>query len=131
MTRAHAHGLHDTGLTSAALEDAYDAVVITTADLAAPGPTIVYVNQAFQDQTGYGPDEVLGHSPRLLQGPKTDRHVLDELRAALERGEKWAGRAINYRKDGSEFLLEWRIAPVHGDDGKVTHFISFQREVKS
>ena len=91
-------GLHDWNLASDALEDAYDAVVITTAELDPPGPVIVYVNRAFSELTGYACDEVLGNTPRMLQGPQTDRRVLDALRAALAAGEKWAGKAVNYRK---------------------------------
>lgn len=122
-------GLHDWNLAADALEEAYDAVVITTAQLEAPGPVIVYANRAFEELTGYAPAAVLGETPRILQGPRTDRRVLDELRSALEQGKKWMGRAVNYRKDGSSFLLEWRIAPVHDRAGRLTHFISFQREV--
>lgn len=103
-------------------------MVITTADLEPPGPVIVYVNRAFETLTGYSPDEALGDSPRMLQGKDTDRKVLDALRASLAAGRRWQGEAINYRKDGSAFLLEWRIAPVRDDIGRITHWISFQRE---
>ena len=123
-----AAGLHDWNLAADALEDAYDAVVITNAELDAPGPTIVYVNRAFEALTGYSADEALGNTPRMLQGPLTDRKVLDELKAALSSGAKWSGQAVNYRKDGSTFLLEWRIAPVRDDAGRITHFVSFQRD---
>jgi PAS domain S-box-containing protein len=124
-------GLHDWSLTSAALEEAYDAVVITTADLAPPGPVIVYVNRAFAELTGYSANEVLGNNPRLLQGRDTDRTVLDALRESLSAGRRWEGRAINYRKDGTAFLLEWRIAPVRDAFGRITHWVSFQREIVS
>ena len=124
-------GLHDWSLTSAALEEAYDAVVITTADLAPPGPVIVYVNRAFEELTGYSADEVLGNTPRLLQGRDTDRRVLDALRESLAAGRRWEGKAINYRKDGSAFLLEWRIAPVRDTFGRITHWVAFQREIVS
>ena len=131
MSRQNAPRLHDWHLASDALNDAYDAVVITTAELEPPGPTIVYVNRAFEALTGYSAAEALGNSPRMLQGPLTDRKVLDALRAALSAGEKWAGKAINYRKDGSTFLLEWRIAPVRDELGHLLHFIAFQRDAGS
>jgi PAS domain S-box-containing protein len=128
MSTPRPHGLEDTHLTTAALEDAYDAVVITTRQLNLPGPSIVYVNRAFVELTGYSVEEALGNTPRMLQGPATDRRVLDDLRAALEQGLKWRGQAINYRKDGSTFLLEWRVAPVRDPDDHITHWISFQHE---
>lgn len=131
MSPPKAAGLHDWNLAANALEDAYDAVVVTTAQLEPPGPTIVYVNRAFEALTGYSPAEALGNTPRMLQGPLTDRAVLDSLRAALSAGEKWTGTAINYRKDGSTFLLEWRIAPVRDDQGHLTHFVAFQRDAST
>jgi PAS domain S-box-containing protein len=112
-----------------ALEHAYDAVVITTPELDPPGPEILYVNAAFTGMTGYEAAEVIGQTPRILQGPKTSRGVLDRLRMQLERGESFAGRAVNYRKDGSEFWLEWRIAPVFDEHHHVLHFVSLQRDV--
>lgn len=115
-------------LLEAALEHVGDSIVITDAQLDAPGPHIVYVNQAFCAMTGYAADEVLGCSPRILQGPKTDRAVLDRLRASLEAGEPFAGEAVNYRKDGTPFVLEWNIRPIRDASGTVTHWVSAQRD---
>jgi PAS domain S-box-containing protein len=112
-----------------AVEHAYDAVVITTADLDVPGPRILYVNRAFTTMTGYRPEEVVGRTPRILQGPKTSRRVLDRLRRELDRGKSFRGRAVNYRKNGSEFWLEWRVAPVWDHVGRITHFVAVQRDV--
>ena len=78
-----------------------DSVLITTADLKLPGPTIVYVNPAFCKKTGYRPVEVIGKSPRILQGPATERKVIDRLRENLKNDEDFHGSTINYRKNGS------------------------------
>lgn len=116
-------------LLKAALEQANDAIVITTAELDLPGPQIVYVNAAFSELTGYSPAELLGQTPRILQGPETDRTELDCARAALMRGEAYRGELINYRKDGSSYIMEWRIAPVRAADGTLTHWVSIQRDI--
>src|SRR5262249_38235712 len=94
-----------------------------------PGPQIVYVNPAFTKMTGYSPDEVIGETPRILQGPKTNRAVLDRLRKDCEEGRVFFGETVNYRKDGSEFNLEWSVGPVRNEQGQVTNFIATQREV--
>lgn len=116
-------------LLERALHDAFDAVVITTPELDPPGPTIVYVNRGFEQMTQYSAQEVLGSTPRILQGPRTDRRVLDALRQSLRDGQRFHGEAVNYRKDGSQFLLEWRITGIRDQDGRITHWISFQREI--
>ena len=78
--------MQETELFAAALGQALDAVLITDADLTSPGPNILYANAAFCRLTGYSVEELVGRSPRLLQGPRTDRAVLDDLRLKLERG---------------------------------------------
>ncbi|AWN51407.1 HWE histidine kinase domain-containing protein [Methylobacterium sp. 17Sr1-1] len=119
----------DTRLLQAAVEASGEAVVITSADLDEPGPSIEYVNPAFTRMTGYGADEVLGRTPRLLQGSGTERAVLDRMRATLVAGEEFQGEAVNYRKDGSAYIVEWLITPVRDGDGRISHWVSVQRDV--
>ena len=115
-------------LLQSAIESAADSVLITDAELDEPGPRIVYVNRAFAKMTGYDRAEVLGQTPRILQGPRTDRAVLDRLRERLEHGEGFHGEAVNYRKDGSEFTMEWDIEPIRDAGGTITHWVSTQRD---
>ena len=112
-----------------AVEQAYNAVVITTADLDPPGPSIVYVNQAFRAMTGYTEEELLGATPRILQGPRTDREVMTRLRRQLAAGEDFTGTVINYRKDGTPYLVEWNITPVRDNSGTVAYYVSVQRDI--
>jgi len=116
-------------LVQAAIEQVGDSVVITDAQLDLPGPRILYVNPAFERMTGYDESEVIGKTPRLLQGPGTDRAVLDRVRAALEAGEPFHGQTVNYRKDRRPFHVEWHIAPIRNDRGTVMHWVSIQRDV--
>lgn len=106
-----------------------DAVIVTSAELDEPGPRIEYVNPGFTRMTGYTADEVIGRTPRMLQGPRTDRNVLLRLRAALEAGESFFGTSINYRKDGTEFTNEWLIAPFRDPEGRIVRWVSTQRDV--
>lgn len=115
-------------LAARAISHARESFVITDADLTAPGPRIVYVNPAFTTLTGYEPHEVYGLSPRILQGPRTDPAVLDRLRDQLRRGEPFEGEAINYRKGGQEFLMDWYIVPLRQGTGPITHFLGVQRD---
>lgn len=116
-------------LLLSAVQQSRDSIVITTAHLNPPGPEIVYVNPAFSDMTGYDTQEVLGKTPRILQGKDTDRALLDDLRHHLEVGEPFHGEAINYRKDGSEFYVEWNITPIRNVQQDITHFVAIQRNI--
>jgi PAS domain S-box-containing protein len=107
-----------------------DAVVITEvkgvtlADL-----EIVYVNQAFTHLTGYSLDEVLGRSPILLKGTKTNRGELNRIHAALKHQESLQTELVAYRKDGSEFWLALEMVPILNEQGTCTHWISVQRDM--
>jgi PAS domain S-box-containing protein len=109
---------------------ANDAVIITAiAPLAEPGPRIVYVNQAFTDLTGYTCEEVIGRSPRFLQGEKTDKVALKRIRDALQAKKPVQEELINYGKDGSEFWVEISITPIADAAGQYTHFVAIQRNI--
>ncbi len=111
------------------LESMTESVLVTTADLESPGPFILYVNPAFEQMTGWMKEEVLGKSPRILQGPKTEFSIFKDLRKKLERGEVWTGRTVNYRKDASEFHMEWSITGIKNEHGKIYQYLAVQKEV--
>ena len=113
----------------AAVQAVGEAIVITGADCKPPGPIIEYVNPGFTRMTGYAAEEVVGRCPRILQGPRTDRTTLDRLREALAEARAFHGEAINYRKDGTEYIVEWSITPVMDGDSKVARWIAVQRDV--
>lgn len=106
-----------------------DSIIITTKDLDAPGPYIIYVNPGFTRMTGYSSEDVIGKSPRILQGPKTDPSTLRRIRLSLDTGTVFFGQAINYRKDGSEFWNEWHIEPIKDHLGVVECYIAIQRDI--
>lgn len=110
-------------------DSAVEAVVITEADLDAPGPRIVYVNHAFCEMTGYSSSELIGKSPRILQGVGTDYDMLKRLRESLERGHSFQGETVNHRKDGRPYIVEWNIEPLRDAQGIITHFASTQRDL--
>ncbi len=116
-------------LLEAAIRNDYDSILITELDLDKPGPKIVYVNEGFEKMTGYKKEEVLGETPRILQGPKTDRATLDRLRESLIEGKAFFGQTVNYRKDGSEFINQWDIHPLVDEGGKITHWVSYQHDI--
>lgn len=106
-----------------------ESVVVTDTDLDEPGPRIVYVNHAFCQMTGYSKEESIGRSPRFLQGPQTDRSVLKDIRRALrDRRSIWS-ETYNYRKDGSPFMMRWKISPTFDENEQLIAFVALQRDV--
>ena len=116
-------------LLDVAVDQAKEAVLITSAQLDPPGPEILFVNPALCAMTGYSREEILHKTPRILQGPKSDRPMLLRLRDALSRGEPFSGETVNYHKDGAEYYVEWDITPIRAGSGEITHFLSIQRNV--
>jgi len=111
-----------------AADQSFESITVTrsTGD---DGPSkIIYVNDGFTKMTGYEPEDVMGETPGMLQGPKTDPDVLDRLDRKIHNGEVFHGETINYRKDGSEFVIEWKVAPVKAE-GDTTYYVAVQRDV--
>ncbi len=117
-------------LLESAVVNANDGVLITEAEpIDLPGPRIIYVNEAFTRMTGYTPSEVIGKTPRILQGPKTDRAQLRRIHQALQTWQSVRVELLNYRKDGSQFWVEFEIVPVADDTGWFTHWVAVQRDI--
>ncbi len=107
-----------------------DLVIITEAGpFNEPGPRIVFVNEAFEARTGYSRQEVLGRSPRLLQGPQTQRDRLAQIRSALEQWQPVRVDLINYRRDGEPFWVDLDISPVWDKSRRLTHWVAVGRDV--
>ncbi|WP_017316537.1 PAS domain S-box protein [Mastigocladopsis repens] len=107
-----------------------DALLITEAEpLDPPGSRIVYVNPAFTQMTGYTLEEVLGKTPRILQGEKTERVALEKIRTAMQNWQPVQVDLINYTKDGKEFWVEISLVPVKDETGWYTHWVAVQRDI--
>jgi PAS domain S-box-containing protein len=105
-------------------DNSFDSILMT--DASAQGK-ITYANKAFKKLTGYDPSEVIGKTPRILQGQGTDEKVIRRLAEALKAGKKFEGKAINYKKDGTPFIMFWRVVPVKSK-GQINAWVAIQRE---
>ncbi|WP_144185492.1 ATP-binding protein [Elioraea rosea] len=114
-------------LLEAAIAAAPTGLVIS--DARQPDCPIVFMNAAFTDITGYPPDEVLGRNCRFLQGKGTDPKAVARVRRAIAAARPVTVEMLNFRRDGTRFWNELRIAPVFGEGGVLTHFIGIQHDV--
>lgn len=117
-------------LLKSVVTNATDAVLITEAEpFDEPGPRIVFVNEAFTRMTGYTAEEAIGQTPRILQGPESDKKVLKELRQRLESWQPSQVELINYKKDGTPFWVSFSVVPVADHKGYYTHWIAIERDI--
>jgi len=114
-------------LLISALEDAREGVSII--DAQHPDLPLVYVNGGFESLTGYTSGEIIGKDYRVLQGTDTGQPEIAVMIAAIAKGAGCVVTLRNYRKDGSMFWGEFRIAPLHDAQGMLTHFIGILRDV--
>lgn len=117
----------DNGLVP--LRNIQDENASVTTEVDSEAIKIVFVNPAYTQMTGYSADEVIGHAPNLLQGPKSDPDTMKEARRLLAAGQSFHGETINYRKDGSEFDMAWHVAPIRNTGGGITHFVAILEDI--
>lgn len=114
-------------LQRAAVEATIEGIVIC--DATQPDYPMVYINPAFERMTGYSAKEVLGRNCRFLQREDRAQPGLEELRLALREQRTAEVTLRNYRRDGSLFWNDLRLAPVRDSQGRVTHFVGVQTDV--
>ena len=109
---------------SSALEQTADSVIITDAH-----GVIEYVNQSFEQVTGYSRDEALGQTPRLIKSDRQKPVFYAAMWKAILDGQVFNDVFINRRKDGSLYYEEKTITPLKEADGRITHFVSTGKDV--
>ena len=92
---------------------------------------IVFVNQSFEEITGYEASEVIGRSCKFLLGEDQEQESLLRLQEAIEKGGHYTEVVLNYRKDRSLFYNELTVYPVLENNGEITHFVWVLRDVTS
>lgn len=90
---------------------------------------IVRVNAAFSGLTGYAPEDVVGETPRILKSGQQPAAFYDGLWQTILAGQPWRGRLVNRKKNGEIYDVEQAISPVHGPDGRITHFLAIHEDI--
>lgn len=113
------------------VENTQDIVIVTEAgDINYPtGPRIVYVNHAFEVLTGYKTSDVIGETPRILQGDLTDKAATTRIHEALKAQQAITETLLNYDSNGRPYWIEMNIIPLKNKYGEVTHFAAIERDV--
>jgi diguanylate cyclase (GGDEF)-like protein/PAS domain S-box-containing protein len=111
-------------LLAGVFEEAMEGIIITDADA-----TMLHVNRAFAELTGYSRDELIGHNPRILQsGHQEPRFYRDMWSAVLETG-RWQGEIWDRRNDGELAIMQVVIRTAQNEAGNTKHYIGFFSDI--
>jgi len=112
-------------LQSVALEAAANAILITD-----PRGIIEWVNPAFTVSSGYTFAECVGKNPReLIRSGKHGKEFYQAMWETILAGRVWHGEVVNRRKDGSFYLEEMTITPLHDAQNQITHFVAIKQDI--
>ncbi len=104
-------------------------VGMSLTDPSLPDNPVVYVNDAWEQITGYESGEILGRNLRLLQGPETNPQSVQAVARAVENETSVTVELRNYRSDGSPFWNELTVAPIRNENGEIANYVAFQNDV--
>lgn len=113
-------------LSAHVLANMREAVLITDAN-----NTILSVNRAFTEITGYTPEEALGRNPSMLASGKHDQAFYQMLWQQLSLDGCWRGEIWDQRKNG-EIYPKWaEIRAVHSRDGTLTYYVAIFSDISA
>ena len=111
-------------IQSSAVRSSSEQVLITDTQ-----GRILYVNPAFETETGYTFDEVVGQTPRIQKSGKHGDDFYRKMWSTIMAGETWRGEITNRRKDGSHVVEEMTITPVKDEHGHPEQFIAIKGNI--
>ncbi|MGM0604145.1 MAG: PAS domain S-box protein [Halobacteriota archaeon] len=107
-----------------AVEHAGHGVIVTDRD-----GTIEYVNEAFEEMSGYSAAEAIGETPAMLKSGEHDRAFYQDLWGTIKYGNVWRGEIVNRRKDGSTYHIDQTIAPILAADDAPEGFVAINQDI--
>lgn len=108
------------------LDSVHEGVVVTRAGQDEP---IIYCNQAFEEMSGYPPEEIIGRNCRFLNERHREQPALVKVRDAIKAGNGIETVLLNSRKSGEEFWNNLSISPIRNKIGEVEYFAGIQADV--
>ncbi len=109
------------------IEQSTNSILITEASL--DEPKIVYANQSFLDMSGYDLNFLMGNTPKLFQGEKSNKDISKLIRDNLSKGESISFETINYKKDGDEYNVKINIFPIRDENGVIINYCAVQEDI--
>ena len=111
-------------LMSQVFESASEGVIITD-----PETTIVSVNAAFTQVTGYSEEEAIGQKASMLRSGRQDKTFYAHMWHEINHFGQWQGEIWNRKKDGNDYLEWLSIAAVKDEQGEVSHYVGIFSDI--
>jgi len=108
-------------LRNALLEE---VVIVTDTNL-----KIVFASNNLSKMNGYSESEVIGNSPKMFHGAKTNKAVSRQIREKIDQKLPFESQVVNYKKNGKTYDCLIKSYPITNKKGEVTHFIAFERAI--
>ncbi len=106
--------------------EAQEGIMITNAD-----KTILRVNRAFTDITGYSAEELIGQTPRLFNSGRHHTAFYADMWECVNRTGSWQGEIWDRRKNGDIYPKWVTITAVKDSNGVVTHYVGLHTDISA
>ena len=111
-------------LAAKVFQHALEGIMITALD-----GSIIEVNDAFTEITGYSREEALGQNPRLLKSGRHDQEHYQQMWRDLTEKGIWVGENWNRRKNGEIYAQTQKVSTVRDEQGKALHYVSLFSDI--
>lgn len=88
---------------------------------------ILFASSQLLSMTGYTPEEVVGKSPKMFQGERTEREITAYIRNAVAQQQPFSTAITNYQKNGDLYTCHIEGYPVFDLEGKLANYIAFEK----
>lgn len=103
---------------SAVMRHTHEGVVITDTT-----PSILAVNNAYEEITGYSSEEVIGKNPSIISAKREDKAFYEAMWQDIAKHGHWRGEIWNRRKNGEIFPQLLNISTVYDDNQTAVRYI--------
>ena len=109
---------------AAATFESHDAIMIVDAN-----ERILRVNQAFESITGYGADEAIGQTPRMLSSKRHDQAFFAEMWSQILGTGFWEGEIWDRRKNGDIYPKRLTITAIKNTSGEIAEYVGIFSDI--